>query len=85
MVHKEFVQCGDKSDGSHYHDDAAHNAVEQPQRPEIEMGSYLVDKPCDAKPPQDCPGKDGGVAGNVVIGLKFRREEAAPGKEGWRM
>ena len=58
--------------------DGTNDAVENPERPDIEMGTGFVDEICYQPPPEQCSGKNGHVAEDVVIVAELGQKEIEP-------
>ena len=71
----------DETDCAHDHYHATDHTVDQPQGADIEMRSHFVDKPCDPKPPEHRPDKNGYISSHIMIGHKFGRKETEAGKK----
>ena len=75
MTEENVVYAGDEANEPHNQYDSGKYAVEQPHGADVEVATHLVDEIGHSEPPQNRPEEDGDVAGDIVIGLEFRREE----------
>jgi hypothetical protein len=66
---------------SHDSQNTCYNTVKYPEGTHIKMRPHLIYKVCYQPPPEQCSGKDGNVAKNIMIVFKLRHYKVKPRKQ----